>query len=77
MRNTGLTRRQIDVLNLLTTPLEARDIAEHLGIAHRTVCDHSQRIYTVLHVSGRREAVEKAWELGLIELCPTCKRPAS
>jgi two-component system, NarL family, response regulator DevR len=54
-----LTRRQIEILNLLGEGLTAKEIALRLVIAPRTVRNHIQRIYIALGVHRRSEAV--AW----------------
>jgi DNA-binding CsgD family transcriptional regulator len=57
----GLTNRQADVLRLLATGASERDIAERLGISHRTVQKHLERCYRCLGVSNRSRAAAIAW----------------
>jgi ATP/maltotriose-dependent transcriptional regulator MalT len=61
-----LTNREIDVLNLLDQRLSNKEIAEKLFISTTTVKGHLQNIYGKLNVSKRREAVEKAYTLGIL-----------
>jgi DNA-binding CsgD family transcriptional regulator len=57
----GLTNRQADVLRLLATGASERDIAERLGISHRTVQKHLERCYRCLGVTNRSRAAAVAW----------------
>jgi len=52
---------------LLTTYLSFEEIGERLFISRNTVKTHSMSIYGKLQASSRREAVERAVELGLLE----------
>jgi DNA-binding CsgD family transcriptional regulator len=57
----GLTNRQADVLRLLASGASERDIAERLGISHRTVQKHLERCYRCLGVTNRSRAAAVAW----------------
>jgi DNA-binding CsgD family transcriptional regulator len=57
----GLTNRQADVLRLLATGASERDIADRLGISHRTVQKHLERCYRCLGVTNRSRAAAIAW----------------
>jgi LuxR family maltose regulon positive regulatory protein len=61
-----LTRREMEVIMLLGNRLSNKEIAEVLVIAPTTAKRHTINIYQKLGVSGRREAVERATELGLL-----------
>jgi LuxR family maltose regulon positive regulatory protein len=61
-----LTERELQVLRLLRTELSAPEIAEQLFVAVSTVRSHTKSIYSKLEVHGRREAVARAEELGLL-----------
>ncbi len=58
----GLTSRQGRVLQLLATGASERDIAERLGISHRTVQKHLERCYRCLGVNNRSRAAAIAWD---------------
>jgi LuxR family maltose regulon positive regulatory protein len=51
------TKRERDVLALLSTPRSLTEIAAELDIAPSTVNTHTRAIYTKLGVTSRREAV--------------------
>jgi LuxR family maltose regulon positive regulatory protein len=61
-----LTNRELDVLELLARRLSNKEIAEKLFISTTTVKGHLQNIYGKLDVSKRREAVEKAKNIGIL-----------
>jgi DNA-binding CsgD family transcriptional regulator len=62
---TGLTPRQVEVLELLAQEATNADIAERLVLSVRTVDHHVSAILGKLGVTTRREAVRRAAELGL------------
>ena len=59
----GLTAREREVLQWLSGGKRDRDIADLLGISHRTVHKHLQRIYEKLGVETRTAAVVRAINL--------------
>jgi LuxR family maltose regulon positive regulatory protein len=61
-----LTRRELDVLRLLTTELTGPEIADQLVVALSTVQTHTKSIYSKLNVTNRRAAVKRAAELHLL-----------
>lgn len=61
-----LTRREHEILVLLSERLTDKEIAEHLVIAPNTVRKHTGSIFGKLGVNGRREAVVVARTLGLL-----------
>ncbi len=67
LRSDPLTPREMDVLVLLAKRLTNREIATELVIAPGTVKTHTLNIYAKLFVHNRREAVDRARQLGLIE----------
>ena len=61
-----LTPAQSQVLSFLPTHLTVEAIAERLGRSRSTVKTHIAHIYDKLGATGRMEAVDRAWELGLL-----------
>ena len=61
----NLTPRELEVLALLVQGFTNRRIARALGMAEKTASVHVSRILGKLSVSGRGEAVARAYEVGL------------
>jgi len=61
----GLSKRELEVIRYLPTPLSSSEIARSLYISLNTIKTHLQAIYTKLGVTGRGEAIEEAQHLGL------------
>ncbi len=61
-----LTAREAAVLSLLPTGLSAREIGQELGVSRNTVKTHSKNLYRKLGATGRRQAVARGRELGLL-----------
>jgi DNA-binding CsgD family transcriptional regulator len=62
----GLTERQLDVLRLLEGGFTNSELAEQLYLSVRTVDHHVSAILSKLQVTKRRDAVERARELGIV-----------
>ncbi len=65
---TALTRREIDVLQLVAAGRRNREIARHLHIGEATVKSHLLHIYDKLGVDDRTHAVTVALERGVLRL---------
>ncbi|HEX6224817.1 MAG TPA: response regulator transcription factor [Chryseolinea sp.] len=60
--NAGeLSKRENEVLQLLSKGLLYKEIADSLGISVGTVRQHIHKIYEKLHVQNRTEAINKAF----------------
>jgi LuxR family maltose regulon positive regulatory protein len=61
-----LSAREQEVLRLLATDLDGPGIAARLVVSLHTVRSHTKSLYAKLGAHGRREAVRRAAELGLL-----------
>ena len=61
-----LTNREMEILALLAQRLTNKEIARRLVISPGTVRQHTHNIYQKLDVKGRRQAVDKAVDLGIL-----------
>jgi len=61
-----LTRREIDVLQLIAKGLSYNEVAGVLIMSAHTVTSHIKNIYKKLAVHSRGEAVFEAMQLGLV-----------
>lgn len=66
----GLTRREAEVLKLITQGLRNREIAEKLVISEKTVGNHISNIFSKLHVNDRSQAILRALNEGLLNQSP-------
>ena len=57
----ALTKRELELLLLLSRAYRYKEIAEELFISIETVRKHINNIYTKLHVQSRMEAVNKVF----------------
>lgn len=62
-----LTNREIEILMLLKQRFSNKEIGEQLFISMETVKSHLKKIYTKFDVGDRKEAVNKADELGFFD----------
>jgi ATP/maltotriose-dependent transcriptional regulator MalT len=61
-----LSRREVEVLQLIAQGLSNQEISERLVLALETVKGHNKKIFGKLQVQRRTEAVARARELGLL-----------
>jgi len=66
MEELGLSKREIEVLKLISTGLSNQEIAEKLFISLSTVKTHTSNIYSKLGVKNRASAIVTAQESGLV-----------
>ena len=64
--NTGLTKRQLEILLLLAEGITNKEIAEKLFLSSRTVDMHVSHIFERLNCRTRTEAITKAREMSII-----------
>jgi LuxR family maltose regulon positive regulatory protein len=67
---TGLSRRELEVLRLLATGLSNQEIADRLFVSLSTVKGHTTHIYEKLGANRRTDAVARAQERGLLDARP-------
>lgn len=65
-KKSGLTPRQLEMLQHLSMGLPNRDIAEAIGLAEGTVKVHVAALFQALHVNSRVSAVQEGRRLGLL-----------
>ena len=70
----GLTARELEVLALIAEGLRNADIAKRLSLSEKTVDHHVSAILRKLAVRSRREATDKAADLGLIAVARSGSR---
>lgn len=70
-----LTRREREILALLAQGHSAPEIATQLTVALSSVKSHIQHLYGKLGVNGKRQAVVRAVELGLLDAPVVGARP--
>ncbi len=62
----SLSKRELEVLRLLTTHFTSAEIGGELYISTNTVRSHIKRVYSKLNVHNRRDAIRRAEELKLL-----------
>jgi two-component system, NarL family, response regulator DegU len=66
--NTKLTRREVEVLRLITDGLLNKEIAHRLCISEKTVKNHVSNIFKKIEVSDRTQAAVYAIKNNIVEL---------
>jgi NarL family two-component system response regulator LiaR len=61
-----ITRRELEILELIAKGLSNREIAEKLFVSENTVKTHSSRVFDKLGAKRRTQAVQLGKEFGLI-----------
>jgi len=64
----GLTRREVEVLNLVKLGHTDKEIASDLGLSVESVKTHLQLIFAKLQARNRVDAVIKALRAGYLQL---------
>ena len=62
----GLSKREIEVLELLSQGYSNQEIADRLFVSLNTIKTHISKIYQKLQAKRRTQAIQKARELALI-----------
>jgi NarL family two-component system response regulator LiaR len=66
VRDLGITKRELEILELIARGMSNREIAEKLFVSENTVKTHSSRLLDKLSAKRRTQAVQIAKEMGLI-----------
>jgi DNA-binding NarL/FixJ family response regulator len=69
-RETGLTKRETQVLAALAEGCSNKQIARHLHVSEQAVKYHLTNVYRKLETANRVEALRRATELGLVDSRP-------
>jgi DNA-binding NarL/FixJ family response regulator len=67
LRDVRLTPREEEILGLVAEGLRNKEIATRLRITLATVKNHVHNLLEKLQANGRREAIRRAYENGLLE----------
>ncbi len=65
--NLGLSKRELEVLQLMASGLSNAQIADTLFVSVNTIKTHTSKLFEKLEVSRRTQAVETARRLGVIQ----------
>ena len=66
LNESGLSKRELEVLQLMATGLSNQEIAAHLFVSLNTIKTHTANVFEKLDVKRRTQAVEKAKRMKLI-----------
>ena len=66
MTNLGISKRELEVLQLMATGLSNEEIGKQLYVSLNTIKTHSSKIFEKMDVKRRTQAIEKAKRLCLI-----------
>jgi DNA-binding NarL/FixJ family response regulator len=66
LRQTGISKREYEVLQLMAQGLSNQEIADKLYISLNTVKTHSSNLFVKLDVKRRTQAIQRAKDLALI-----------
>jgi DNA-binding NarL/FixJ family response regulator len=70
LEHAGLSRREVEVLRLVSVGRTNREIARELFLSPRTIDMHVRNVLTKLGCRSRTDATRRAVELGLLESRP-------
>jgi two-component system, NarL family, response regulator LiaR len=66
LNKLGLSKRELEVLQLMARGLSNQEIAARLFVSLNTIKTHSSRLFEKMDVKRRTQAIEKAKRLSLI-----------
>ncbi|MBI5915219.1 MAG: DNA-binding response regulator [Bacteroidetes bacterium] len=62
----GISKRELEVLALISQGLSNQEIADRLFVSLNTVKTHSSNLFSKLDAKRRTQAIQKAKEIGLL-----------
>jgi NarL family two-component system response regulator LiaR len=66
LQKLGISKRELEVLELIAQGMSNREIADKLFVSPHTVKSHSSNLFIKLNARRRTEAIKKAKEMKLI-----------
>jgi NarL family two-component system response regulator LiaR len=66
LKQLAITKRELEILELIARGMSNREIAEKLFVSENTVKTHSSRLFDKLGAKRRTQAVQFGKEMGLI-----------
>lgn len=66
LKNLNISKRELEVLQLIATGLSNQEIAERLFVSLNTIKTHSSKLFEKLNVKSRIQAVEQGRQAGLL-----------
>ena len=66
LKDLGITRRELEILELIAQGMSNREIADKLFVSENTVKTHSSRLFDKLSAKRRTQAVQIGKDMGLI-----------
>jgi two-component system NarL family response regulator len=66
-KHDKLTRRQLEVLEMVAKGITYKDVGEALGLTERTVKYHMGKILELLHFENRAQVIAYSARIGLVD----------
>jgi two-component system, NarL family, response regulator LiaR len=66
LKQLGISKRELEVLELMATGLSNQEMADKLFVSLNTIKTHLSNLFIKLDAKRRTQAIQKAKELGLI-----------
>lgn len=66
LQRYGISKRELEVLELMAVGLSNQDIADRLFVSLSTIKTHSRNLFEKLDVARRTQAIDKARKLGIL-----------
>jgi DNA-binding CsgD family transcriptional regulator len=67
LRMSGISSRELEVLELISKGLSNQEIADKLFVSANTIKSHTARLFEKLEVNRRVQAIEKGRRMGIIQ----------